>query len=53
MNVNEKIKALKKEADISEDEIKKGEEDVQKVTDIYIKDIDAKIAAKEKEIMSV
>ena len=52
-DANEKIKALKKEADISEDEIKKGEEDVQKVTDIYIKDIDAKIAAKEKEIMSV
>ena len=52
-DANEKIKALKKDADISEDEIKKGEEDVQKVTDIYIKDIDAKIAAKEKEIMSV
>ena len=52
-DANEKIKALKKEADISEDEIKKGEEDVQKVTDIYIKDIDAKILAKEKEIMSV
>ena len=52
-DANEKIKALKKDADISEDEIKKGEEDVQKVTDIYIKDIDTKIAAKEKEIMSV
>ncbi len=52
-DANEKIKALKKEGDLSEDEIKKGEDDIQKITDIYIKDIDAKIAAKEKEIMSV
>ena len=52
-DANEKIKALKKDSDISEDEIKKGEDDVQKVTDVYIKEIDEKIAAKEKEIMSV
>lgn len=52
-DANEKIKALKKDGDISEDQIKKGEDDVQKITDSYIKEIDSKIAAKEKEIMSV
>ena len=52
-DANEKIKALKKDSDISEDEMKKGEDDVQKKTDTYIKEIDAIITAKEKEIMSI
>ncbi len=49
---NDKIKALKK-SDISEDEIKKGEEDIQKVTDNFIKEIDRIVEAKEKEVMSI
>ena len=48
-----KIKALKKDSDISEDEIKKGEDQVQKITDSYVKEIDNIISAKEKEIMSI
>lgn len=48
----EQVKALKKQ-DVSEDEIKKGEEDVQKHVDEYVKKIDAVISAKEKEIMTV
>ncbi|MGG7175997.1 ribosome recycling factor [Clostridium paraputrificum] len=52
-DANEKIKALKKDSDISEDEVKKGEDDVQKKTDTYIKEIDGIITAKEKEIMSI
>lgn len=50
---NDKIKALKKTDDISEDEVKKGEDDIQKKTDTYIKDIDKIIEAKEKEVMTV
>ena len=36
-----------------EDEVKKAEENVQKVTDKFVKEIDTIIAAKEKEVMSV
>lgn len=50
---NDKIKALKKESDISEDEIKKAEEDIQKKTDNFVKEIDKIIEEKEKEIMTV
>ena len=52
-DANDKIKALKKDGDISEDEVKKAEDDVQKITDNFVKEIDTIIAAKEKEIMSV
>ena len=52
-DANEKIKALKKDGHISEDEVKKAEENVQKVTDKFVKEIDTIIAAKEKEVMSV
>lgn len=50
---NDKIKALKKNSDISEDEVKKAEEDMQKKTDIYVKEIDKILEAKEKEVMTV
>ncbi|MCR4943461.1 MAG: ribosome recycling factor [Clostridium sp.] len=52
-DANDKIKNLKKNDDISEDEVKRGEDNVQKVTDSYVKEIDTIIAAKEKEIMSI
>ena len=52
-DANEKIKALKKEGELSEDDIKKGEDEVQKITDNHIKKIDTIIAAKENEIMSI
>jgi ribosome recycling factor len=50
---NDKIKALKKNNEIPEDEMKKGEEDIQKRTDNFIKEIEKIIEAKEKEVMSV
>ncbi|MDT8716429.1 ribosome recycling factor [Clostridium sp. 19966] len=52
-DANDKLKALKKDSIISEDELKKSEDDIQKKTDSYIKEIDKSIDAKEKEIMSV
>ena len=42
-----------KKADVSEDMKKIAEDDVQKLTDAFVKDIDAKLAVKEKEIMTV
>ncbi|ERI92903.1 ribosome recycling factor [Clostridiales bacterium oral taxon 876 str. F0540] len=50
---NDKIKALKKNNEISEDDVKKSEEEIQKITDNFVKEIDKIIDAKEKEIMSV
>jgi ribosome recycling factor len=52
-DANDKVKALKKDGDISEDDVKKAEEDIQKKTDLYIKEVDKVLEAKEKEIMSV
>ena len=42
-----------KNGDITEDDLKSAENDVQKLTDKYIKEIDTVMAAKEKEIMEV
>ncbi|MCI1306079.1 MAG: ribosome recycling factor [Lachnospiraceae bacterium] len=47
------FKKLKKTGDISEDEIKDLEDDTQKLTDQYIKKIDAAVEAKVKEVMTV
>ena len=49
----EQIKKLKKDSVITEDEQRKGEDDMQKITDKAIKEIEAIYAAKEKEIMEV
>lgn len=50
---NDKVKALKKNNEISEDDLKKAEEDIQKRTDNFIKEIDKLVDQKEKEILSV
>lgn len=52
-DANDKIKAQKKDSDISEDEIKKAEEQVQKKTDVFVKQVDEIVDAKENEIMSI
>ena len=49
---NDAFKKLGK-ADVSEDEIKQLEESLQKLTDKYVKDVDALIDKKSKEIMTV
>ena len=48
---NENLKALEKQKQISEDDLKKGTESVQKLTDKYIKAIEAALTNKEKEIL--
>ncbi len=52
-DANEAVKKLEKDKVISEDEVKKAQDDIQKLTDKYIKEIDHVMAAKEKEIMEV
>ena len=49
----EQIKKLKKNSEITEDDQRDAEEDVQKLTDKAIKDVDEIYAKKEKEIMEV
>ena len=49
----EQIKKMKKNSEITEDDQRDAEEDLQKITDKAIKDVDGIYAAKEKEIMEV
>ncbi|HAA02185.1 MAG TPA: ribosome recycling factor [Syntrophobacteraceae bacterium] len=50
---NEMLKDLKKDKAISEDEQFRGQDEVQKITDEFIKQADSVYAGKEKEIMEV
>jgi ribosome recycling factor len=52
-DANEHVKKLVKDKEATEDDLKRAEADVQKVTDKHIAEIDALVAAKEKEIMEV
>ena len=47
------VKNLKKKSEITEDEQKKAEKDLQDLLDKYIKKVDAALAAKEKELMAI
>lgn len=49
----EHLKKMQKDKQISEDDLKRGETDVQKVTDRYIKELDHVLEVKEKEVMEV
>ncbi len=52
-DVNEHLKKSEKAEHFSEDERKKGETELQKMTDRFTKDIDNVLTQKEKEIMEV
>ena len=49
----DKIKKMEKNSEITEDDLKDGEEELQKVTDEFIKKVDTVAADKEKEIMEI
>jgi len=49
----EMLKSLEKDKEITEDENKKGQSEVQKLTDSFVKQVDEIIADKEKEVMSI
>ncbi len=50
---NEKLKKLEKDGHVSEDDIKRIQEQVQKLTDTYIKHLDDLLAKKQAEVMEV
>lgn len=52
-DANGDVKDLLKEKEISEDEARQGEDEVQKVTDKFIKQVDELLAEKEKDLMQV
>ena len=52
-DANDILKKYEKDKVVAEDEIKKGQDDIQKLTDRYIKEADTMLAGKEKEIMEV
>ncbi|MBR4554576.1 MAG: ribosome recycling factor [Ruminococcus sp.] len=49
----EKYKTMKKNGEITEDDMKDCEDQVQKLTDKFVKQVDVHVAEKEKEIMSI
>lgn len=49
----EKLKTMKKNSQISEDDLKNGETKLQKTTDKYVKQVEDVLAAKEKEILEI
>lgn len=52
-DANDEIKKMEKASELTEDDSKKSQNDIQKLTDQYITKIDEILAAKEKEIMEV
>lgn len=52
-DANATIKDLIKEKEISEDEAKKAEDDIQKITDSAIAEVDGHLSKKEEELMKV
>lgn len=49
----DKLKKLKKDSEITEDDLHSGEEKIQKITDKFIKRIDEMVEEKEKDIMAI
>tara|TARA_R110000868_G_scaffold296349_3_gene556587 strand:+ start:189 stop:746 length:558 start_codon:yes stop_codon:yes gene_type:complete len=50
---NEVVKKAEKDKEISEDDSKKFQAEIQTITDKYVKDVDVVIEAKEKELLTV
>ena len=50
---NDTLKKLKSDGEMPEDQVKKGENDIQKLTDRFCKEIDEIISCKEKEILAI
>ena len=49
----DKIKKMQKASEITEDDLKNGENELQKITDEFVKKVDEIAAAKEKEVMEI
>ncbi|HEY0207680.1 ribosome recycling factor [Acerihabitans sp.] len=52
-DANDKVKAMLKDKEISEDEDRRSQDDIQKLTDAFIKKVDSALADKEAELMEI
>ena len=52
-DANDELKKMEKEGEITEDDLNHSQDAVQKITDKFIKDVDALLKAKEQDIMAV
>lgn len=52
-DANNEFKTLLKDKDITEDDERRGQEDIQKLTDKYVAEIDKALSVKESELMAV
>lgn len=52
-DANDEMKKLEKKGDLSEDEARRGQDEIQKLTDRFIQETDQVVETKEKEIMEV
>ena len=52
-DANSDIKTLNKEKEISDDEMHQAEDEIQKITDTFVKQVDAILADKEAELMEI
>ena len=52
-DINDKVKKMEKDGDLTEDDLKKGLDQVQKMTDEGVKKIDEMVSKKEKEVLEV
>lgn len=52
-DANDHIKALLKDKEISEDDAKRGENDIQKITDEFVAKVDELVAVKEKDLLEI
>ncbi len=52
-DTNEELKKKEKDSSLSEDQAKRGMDDIQKLTDKYIEEINSVLAKKDKEIMEI
>ncbi|MFW5684098.1 MAG: ribosome recycling factor [Spirochaetota bacterium] len=52
-DANDELKKAEKDGEISEDELKRAEDEVQKLTDTYVEQVNEMLDAKEKEILEI
>ena len=50
---NEVVKKAEKNKEITEDDLKKFQDEIQKITDKYVATVDTTVEAKEKELLTV
>jgi ribosome recycling factor len=52
-DANDELKKSQKDGDISEDDLKRAEDEVQKLTDKYVEEVNTMLEAKESEILEI